>query len=239
MSTLFKTNPATTTTVPLYQISLRSPGATASVFNGLTYTFPISPQAIRKEKVAYNTVMDVASSAAGYAGVQRIVDQFGESLPIYTLRGTTGWKYHSTDGFIWTGLQSVQRIEAILTSFAVKNQTQIQQGNADQLYTLEFYDYFANQFWEIVPIGPQGLDQSSDKSLFTYYTFRFACVRDVTAPIPAIAVDLVANLLGADGIAAISLTSSASGIYQSGVSTVDSAISSVQNFSTSTIANYL
>jgi hypothetical protein len=239
MPTQFQTFPVTQTSVALYSISLRSPGALSSVFNGMSYTFPISPQAIRREKIAYNTVMDVASSAPGYAGVQRIVDQFGESLPIYTIRGTTGWKYHSTDGYVWTGLQSVQRIEAILTSFATQNQTQIQQGNADNLYTLEFYDYFRDEFWEVVPIGPQGTEQSSDRPLLNYYTFRFACIRDVSAPIPAVVVDETAALLGANGIAAISLTTSAVGIYQSVSNSVNSAVQSVQNFSLSTITNYL
>lgn len=239
MATLFKTLNVTPVTAPLYTLSLRSPDAASTIFNGMSYTFPISPQAIRKEVVSYNTVMDVASSDPSFAGVQRIVDQFGQSLPIYTLRGTTGWQRHSTDGYVWDGLDSIRRVQSMLTTYAQNNQNQIAQGKADQLYTLEFYDYFSTEFWEIVPIGPQGIDQSADRSLYSYYTFRFACVRDVSSAITALGVDLVADLLGADGLAAISLTTSAAGIYQSVSNTVGSAVTSVQGYVSNVVTDYL
>ncbi len=224
--------------VPLYTLSLRSPTPSSLVFGGLSYTFPLPPQALRREVIAFNTVMDVAGTQVG-TGVQRIVDQFGQSLPLYSMRGTTGSKYHSMDGFVWDGVSSIQRIQSILTKFAQLNQGQINQGQGNQLYTLEFYDYYMDEYWQVVPVGPQGIEQSAQQPLFPYYNFRFACIAQVSAQIPQAAVDAVAVLLGANGLAGLSLTTQASGIIGSAVSSLNSAISSVQNFSLSTVANYL
>lgn len=237
-NSIFATRPIANLRVPLYQISLRAPDAISSVFAGNTYTFPLAPQMLNKQVMTYNTIMDVFGPSAT-AGVQRIVDQFGQSLPIYTMRGTTGWKAHSMDGYIWDGVGSIQRIQGILAAHAQKNQQQIANGQGDNLYTLEFYDYFMEEYWQVVPIGPQGISQSADKPLFAYYNFTFACLRPVSALIPALAVDAVANLLGANGLAALSLTTSASGIYNSAVNQIGSAVSSVQSFASDTISTYL
>jgi hypothetical protein len=228
----------TSGSVPLYTLSMRGPDAVSSIFSGYSYTFPIAPQQMTKTTLALNAVMDVAGTATN-AGVQRIVDQFGQTLPVYSIKGTTGWKFHSLDGYVWTGLGSIQRVQAILTAFAVNNQNQIAGSQGSSLYKLEFYDYFSGEYWEVVPVGPQGVTQSVDKPLYSYYEFNLACVQKVSAQIPAVAVDAVASLLGANGLAALSLTTSAAGIFNSASNAVQSAYSSVTSFANTTLTNYV
>jgi hypothetical protein len=119
---------------------------------------------------------------------------WGQAPPVYTLRGTTGWKRHSTDSFALSGKASILAVQALLTQFATLNQYQMQ-AQATVFYTLEFYDYWMNEFWQVVPVGPQGIDQTADKPILTYYTFRLACIQAVNSPIPPLAVDLLVSLL--------------------------------------------
>lgn len=179
--------------VALYTLSIRAPGNASPPVPGLTYTFPMSPQGVRKEVPELNTIYDV-QGPFNTGGVTRLVDMWGESPPIYTLRGTTGWNRHSTDTFALTGKASILAIQALFSQFALLNQYQMQ-AQATVFYTMEFYDYWMNEFWQVVPVGPQGIDQSADKPILTYYTFRFAAIRPISSPIPPLAVDLITALL--------------------------------------------
>jgi hypothetical protein len=235
MTSPFNTYSATNARPPLYTLSLRNP---ATFFSGnTTYTFPIAPQFMRKEKPSLAQVMDIAGSSANQ-GVARNIDLFGEAPPMYTIRGTTGAKYHSTDGYIWDGIQSITIVQNIISQFWSKNAIQIENGQGGNLYTLEFYDYYMDEYWQVVPVGPQGIEQNADKPLWAYYTFRFMAVQPVSAAVPALAVDLVFNTLGANGLAGLALASGASGIFSSAVSQVQGAISNVQSFASNISANY-
>ena len=181
--------------VALYALSIRSPGGALSLVPGFFYIFPMSPQGVRKETPSLNAIYDVQGSP-NVAGVTRLVDMWGEAPPMYMLRGTTGWKRHSTDGFALTGKASLVAIQALLTQFASLNQQQMQQQATD-FYTLEFYDYWTNEFWQVVPVGPQGIDQSADRPIMGFYTFRLAAVQPVSAPLNPLAVDLIVSLLSA------------------------------------------
>jgi len=236
-SLAFNTNPAPITRPPLYTLSLRNPGNSLSIFAGNTYTFPMPPQFMRKEVMSMNQIMDIAGAPATN-GVARNADIFGQSPPIYTMRGTTGWKYHSTDGYIWDGISSIQIIQNIISQYQAQNAQLIANNQGGNLYTLEFYDYFMNEYWQVVPIGPQGIEQNSDKPLWAYYTFRFAAIQSVSSPIPSLAVDLVYQTLGANGLAGLALASSASGIFSSAVGQVQSAVSNVQSYASSVLSSY-
>ena len=181
--------------VPLYQLSIRNPGQNATLVPGSQYTFPMSPQAVRKETTQLNTIYDVQGTAAQY-GVARLVDMWGQTPPTYTLRGTTGWKLHSLDHFALTGKQSITKIQSILSDFNAKNQTLMVQ-QAQEFYTLEFYDYWMNEFWQVVPVGPQGVDQAADRPLVATYTFRLAAVKAVKSPISIAAADALTVLFSA------------------------------------------
>jgi hypothetical protein len=49
---------------------------------------------------------------------------------------------------------------------------------------LEFYDYFADEYWQIVPIGTQSIKQNKDRPLFFDYSFIWAGIQSVEAPTP-------------------------------------------------------
>jgi hypothetical protein len=234
----YNTFPSAINRPPLYTLSLRNPGNSLSIFNGSTYTFPIPPQFMRREVNALNQIMDMSGPSINQ-GVGRNADIFGQSPPIYNIRGTTGYKFHSTDGYIWDGISSITILKNIISQFHTLNKQQIDNFQGGNLYTLEFYDYFMNEYWQVVPIGPQGVEQTADKPLWAYYNFRFAAIKPVSSPIPAIAIDLVYDTLGANGLAGLALASGASGIFSGAISQVNSAISSTQSFATNVIGNYL
>ena len=164
-----------TVTVPadqpvLYQLSIRAPGNGASEV--ATYTFPLSPSALRSSNNALNAYYNTRgpSNQPGSPGVVRNIDRYGITPPIFTIEGTTGWDRHNTDGYAYTGLQSIQTLQQFLIYYEQLNQQQIEANNPS-LYTLEFYDYFTNQFWCIDPSGEQIVRQSADRPLLTYYRF--------------------------------------------------------------------
>jgi hypothetical protein len=176
-----------------------------------TFTFPISPSSISKEPTAMTNFYDT-SGPAGNAGVQRTPDIYGQSPPIISIEGTTGWQRHSTDGFALTGMESIAAIQTLLNDFAALNRQQQDQNNPN-LYLMEFYDYFTDEFWRVVPIGPQVIRQSERRPLLFDYSFRFAALFSVdTAPPPIIgdpilnALLLGGNQAGAQLGASISVT---------------------------------
>jgi hypothetical protein len=151
--------------------------------------------------MALNTIYDT-QGPANLNGVQRLVDQFGQTLPVYTMEGTTGWKLHNTDGYIFSGTTAISRLEGMFQKFAALNQDRMQ-NNQTILYTMEFYDFFRLDFYEIVPIGPQGFRQTANAPLNTYYQLRFAAVRDLAAALAQDVDSLVSGLFGVSPLSAI------------------------------------
>jgi hypothetical protein len=198
----------------LYTLSIRSPGF--SLLSFFTYTFPISPSALQKSPTAMSSIYDT-SGPPSTQGVTRSVDSYGMAPPTYTLEGTTGWDRHQTDGLIFTGLQSIQQIQYLMSLYAALNQKQ-KQANNPSLYSLEFYDYFNQEFWQVEPIGPQEIRQSDRAPTLQYYRFRFAAIAPVSAPlISDIFADPIQQLFAAGANAASrgvqSITNSILGIY--------------------------
>lgn len=208
----------------LYALSIRAPGASALPFS--TYTFPMSPQSVQKTFTSMSTVYDVPGSAA-YNGVVRQVDIFGTSPVTYVLEGSTGWNRHSTDNFLYTGLQSIQTLQALLSEYAQLNQQLIQAGNSI-LYTLEFYDYFSQEFWQVEPIGPQWINQDASQPLYTKYKFVLAGIQHVSAPLISSSSDILGQLFtAAVGPAIASAQSAISGVLTSAEGSLSSALSSI------------
>lgn len=173
----FKTLPAPNTGLALYMLQIRSPQPASTV--NTSYIFPLSPSSVRKDTTGLTTYYDVAGDNTNQ-GVQRIIDFYGLTAVTYIIEGTTGWKWHSTDGYQYTGLQSIQVIENLLATWANLNQTQIINGNAG-LYELWFFDFFRNQFWSVVPIGPQGIRQDERRPILVNYSFRLLGVYPIGA----------------------------------------------------------
>jgi hypothetical protein len=186
----FKTYPAPNTGLATYMLQIRSPQPASTVT--ASYIFPLSPSSVRKDSTGLTTYYDVAGDASNQ-GVQRIIDFYGITPVTYTIEGTTGWKWHQTDGYQYTGLQSIQVLENLLTQWANQNQQQIINGNVG-LYELWFFDYFRNQFWSVVPIGPQGIRQDERRPILVNYSFRLLGVYPIgAAQVPS--ADSLATLL--------------------------------------------
>lgn len=175
----------------LYQLSIRAPGAAFAEF--ATYTFPLSPADMRTTRMAMSTYTDV-QGAPSRQGVTRVMDVFGMGPPIFTITGTTGWNRHLSDGYILTGIQSMQLLQDFIAKYITLNQQQRENGIAD-LYSLEFYDYFGLNFWVVEPVGPQFIQQSNNQPQLMYYTLQLVGVRPAGLPLLG-AVDAIAQVLG-------------------------------------------
>jgi hypothetical protein len=186
----FRTVPVRNTTIAYYTLRIIAPSSIVPVAG---YTFPISPANVRKEFTALTNFYDVQGSAA-QNGVARYIDEYGNTPVIYTLEGTTGWKLHSTDNFFYTGMQSIQAVQALLNQYASLNAQQVQNGLP--LFTMEFYDYFTGDYWQVVPIGPQIISQDQSAPLFFRYRFRLVGVRNLSEAVTESAVDPILNVLG-------------------------------------------
>ena len=172
---IFRTQTVPSDQTVLYQLSIRAPGASGDEI--ATYTFPLSPSALRTENNAMASYVDTQGPAK-YQGVTRVVDRYGLTPPTFGIEGTTGWDQHSTDGYGLSGLQSIQALKAFLAYYETLNQQQVQSG-ISSLYVLEFYDYFMSQFWQIEPVGPQLIRQDAQRPLLTYYRFRWIATRPI------------------------------------------------------------
>lgn len=192
----------------VYAMAIRSPYPPYDLV--ALYTFPLSPEHVQRESAAMSSIYDVAGSPA-QNGVQRIVDQYGNSPLIFTLEGTTGFQFHGSDGFQFTGLQSIQYLQSFLNSYAQLNQQQMQAG-IPSLYKLEWYDYFQNDFWEVVPIGPQGFRQNRNRPLLVSYLFRWAGIRNISAPLLPLADAVAVALSTSETQAAQNLTIGIAGL---------------------------
>lgn len=171
----FTNQPLPNYNLATYMIQIRdSQDAGTALYS---YTFPLSPENVRKEYSELTNYYDVAGDASNL-GVQRIVDIYGQTAPTYILEGTTGWQLHGTDGFQYTGLQSIAQIEGLLATYAQLNQGRMADGNA-HLYELWFFDFFRSEFWACVPFGPQGTRQNVARSLLVNYQFRLLGIRNL------------------------------------------------------------
>lgn len=186
----FRPQPIPNFRVALYQLVIRAPAAPYGIVFG--YTFPISPANIRKEPVSLTNIYDVGSNDPNMLGVQRSADLFGDTPPMYTIEGTTGFQYHNTDGYSLTGIDSILALQSLLSQYAALNQQQVQSQIPDP-YLLEFYDYYTNDHWQVVPIGPRSFMQDRSRPLLVNYSFRLAGLRNLAAPPPPTGTDVVAQ----------------------------------------------
>lgn len=208
----FQTIPLPNNQLALYRIVIRAPsGAQAAV---ASWTFPLSPSSINKEIDEKNMVWDVQGQP-GQGGVLRVADLYGQAPVTYLIEGTTGWQQHATDGFQFTGLQSIAAIQTALTQFASLNATQVANNNSN-LYTMEFYDYFTGQFWQVVPIGKQVIRQDDSKPLLFFYSFRFAAIQSLSQANSSSIVDQVLNTLTSSVNQALTSVSTSLGISLNG-----------------------
>ena len=176
----FTTFPVANVQLSTYSLAIRSPGIAG--FPYLTYSFPMSPQNIRKDVTSMTAIYDVEGPAVTN-GVTRLVDSFGNAPPMFSIEGTTGWQRHNADLYQYTGLQSAYQIEKLLSKYASLNRGQIEKGLGNSLYTLEFWDDFRQDYYQVEPVGEQGIKQSAAQPLLVHYSFRLAAVRPLHMPL--------------------------------------------------------
>src|SRR5690348_6892281 len=74
----------------IYALAIRDPQPPYAVIAG--YTFPLSPEALRKEYTSLSAVYDVAGTP-GQKGVERDIDTYGDAPPFFVIEGTTGFQF--------------------------------------------------------------------------------------------------------------------------------------------------
>jgi hypothetical protein len=197
----------------------------------IMFNFPLTPTSIRKEFPSMSNVYNVAGPSS-QQGVQRVADLYGIAPPDYIIEGTTGWQRHLSDGYTLTGLEAIQTLESILKQYANLNALAAQQNT--QPYDLEFFDYFSNSFWAVVPVGPQGFYQDASKPLLTNYRFRLSATRPLDGPTVALGeADALLQVFGTPAVqaAANAVTSIAglANLYAPAVrATASAAVSAVE-----------
>lgn len=201
----YRTQPSTTP-FALFSLAIRS--GTAPFLPLFIYTFPLSPTSLKKDVVGMAKIYDVAGPASTF-GVTRIADVYGETLPVFSITGTTGVKYHSTDRFLLNGLESIQMLQGAIAQYFTLSAAAAAANTT--MPRLEFYNYFASEFFQVVPIGPQGISQDNSRPQLLNYNFRWAAVYNLAAPIAA-AIDSVVGAIA--------------GPIESGISSLGSSISS-------------
>lgn len=163
--------------LPLYQLSIRAPATPYVAVD--TYIFPLSPSNIRKRFNALSAIYDTSGDPQ-FSGVTRTVDSYGITPFFYEIEGTTGWDLHQTDGYTYTGLQSIQRIQQLIYEYGTLNQTQ-RLNNDSESYTLEFSDFFNDEYYQVEPIGPLEIFASDRAPILQYYRLRLAGIAPVAS----------------------------------------------------------
>lgn len=174
----FQTTPLSNSRFALYSLVIRSPTPPNAAV--VTYIFPLSPASVRRESTSMTNIYDVAGTAI-QNGVQRIADLYGQAPTMFTLEGTTGWQYHATDNFAYTGIESALALQSALQQYAYYNASQLANGNSAP-YLMEFYDYFEQDYWLVVPVGKQVFSQAQARPLIIDYSISLAGIQSIAAP---------------------------------------------------------
>lgn len=182
---------APNTRLPLYMLTIRAPAPPFMPVE--TFIFPLSPTSVRKSFVGLTAIYDTPGPPE-LNGVQRVVDTYGMTPFNYEIEGTTGWDRHEMDGYLYTGLQAVQRLQRLFQNYARFNQIQRQLGDPN-LYFMEWHDFFNGEFYQVEPVGPQEVVQSERAPLLQFYRFRLAGIQPVGSPLEnALVSDAIALL---------------------------------------------
>lgn len=209
--TLFRTLPLSNQKQALYQLRLLD----SSLNPVIVWTFPLTPSSLTKEFISLSQFYDVYGGT-GSNGVKRVLDNYGNTLPVFSIEGTTGWQYHSSDGYAYTGMDSIKAILDAFSQLAILNQLQLQNNNPN-LYLMEFDDHFTGEFWQVVPVGRQAISQDQQRPLIFRYSFRFVAIKDVSLALTSPAGDLLSSLLGIGSSAAAGTLSNSLGTMLTGM----------------------
>jgi len=143
------------------------------------FVFPISPQQMDRQYDVMNNMYHVQSSQS--TGVYRIIDRYGETPPTFILRGTTGWNYHNTTGYRKSGLDSLDDLNIMLSTYS-ERVANARYEQKQSTVALEFYDFFLDEAWEVMPVGQINYRQSERSPLWVFFELRLAAVQNLGQP---------------------------------------------------------
>lgn len=154
------------------------------------FIFPLTPSSITKQYNSLTSYYDVRNSSSNQAGpgsssntgVQRIVDQYGLTPPIITISGTTGFQFHSLDGYKWSGRSSFARLVQFLNTYATMVTTVINSSQNQPVPIMEFADGYTGELFIVVPIGPQTSNQDASRPIIQMYNLQLLVQQIVSGP---------------------------------------------------------
>ena len=144
------------------------------------FIFPLTPNNITKQYVNFTSYYDVRDAGPNTAGpggglstgVQRIVDQYGQNLPIITISGTTGFQFHSLDGYQWSGRSSFARLVQFITNYAIQVAAVTNSNQSQQLPVMQFTDGYTGEIFNVVPLGPNTSTMDVSKPIIQMYNIQ-------------------------------------------------------------------
>lgn len=145
-----------------------------NVKKAVTFTFPITPQQYAMQRRSLAAPYDTPGSSKNQ-NVNRIMDVYGLTPITFKIQGTTGFNKYVTDGFKTTGVDQLRILQGLLETYFSNAQNSI----PDQM---QFLDFYYQEFWNVVPIGPVVLSQSKDKPQWIFYDLTLAGVSRVASP---------------------------------------------------------
>ena len=157
----------------------------ANASNPYTYVFPLSPSSINKTTVNLVNYFDVNGGPNSQLGVQRIVDQYGTTPPIITISGTTGFQFHSLDGFQWSGKSSFALLVQILRTYVNLVNTVVNSQQPQNMPQLFFYDGWTGEVFQVVPFGNQAYLMDTSRPIIQTYNLQLLVVAENSGPQPA------------------------------------------------------
>ena len=144
------------------------------------FIFPLTPTNITKQYVNFTSYYDVRDSGPNTAGpggglstgVQRIIDQYGQNLPIITISGTTGFQFHSLDGYQWSGRSSFARLVQFITNYAIQVAAVVNSNQNQTLPIMQFTDGYTGEIFNVVPLGPNTSTMDVSKPIIQLYNIQ-------------------------------------------------------------------
>ncbi len=149
---------------PIYVLTMVSPSMGANV--QINYVLPISPQSLTIQRKSLSAWYETQGSS-NQQYVNRIIDLYGLTPMIFTIRGTTGFNRYSNTGYSSTGIELMKQLQKILEDYF----SSVQSSQPSQL---QWLDYFYREYWEVVPIGPINIRQDASRPLWMYYELTLA-----------------------------------------------------------------
>jgi hypothetical protein len=163
------------------------------------FVFPLSPASLTRQYINLSVYYDVRGTQA-QNGVNRIVDQYGMGPPIIAISGTTGYQYHSMDGFQWTGRDSINRLNNIISEYAFRVTEASEFGFPMPL--LVFEDSYIGDAYIVIPFQQQSFNMDNSRPIVSNYALQLLAIQTLSAPLPSIPDPITQVLVQGRGLLA-------------------------------------